>query len=136
MELNSYREKTTAVRVAEAYTGVLPARNQMTHSRKPRSRTDRRRVERDERKLLESKVRLAKLTEGGSEARPINVESASVIERRATTFPCLACDHHTHVVAHDAIHSGEARLRQVTVGCTRCGTRRMLFFKISGPSLN
>lgn len=115
---------------------MLPAKNRMSHSRKPRSRTDRRRVERDQRKLLESKVRLAKLTEGGSEARPIHVESASVIEGRATTFPCLACDHHTHVLAHDAINDGPLRLRKTTVGCTRCGTQRVLFFQISGPSLN
>lgn len=108
----------------------------MSQSRKPRPRTVRRQLERDQRHLLAAKLKLATLSEGGSISRAFSVESASVVEARATTFPCLACEQTTHVLAHEAITDGPHRLRQVTVGCTRCGMRRSLFFKIAGPALN
>lgn len=121
--------------IIERHLRVLP-KPVMSQSRKPRPRSGRRKLERDQHQLLDRKLKLATLSEGGSASRPISVESSSVVEGRATTFPCLACEQNTHVLAHEALTNGLHRLRQVTVGCTRCGTRRVLFFKIAGPALN
>jgi hypothetical protein len=108
----------------------------MSGKRKARPRTIARILERDQRKLLQDKLALAALEEGGSARRPISVESASVVESRALGFPCVACSNSCHLLGHDALIEREDRLRRVEVGCTRCGTRRYLYFRVVGSLLN
>lgn len=108
----------------------------MSGKRKARPRTIARNLEREQRKLLQDKLALAALTDGGSPRRPIDVESASVIETRAANFPCVACDNSCHVLEHKALVDQGERLRKVAVGCTRCGTRRHLYFRVVGSMLN
>lgn len=107
----------------------------MSSKRKLRPRTIARNLERDQRKLLQDKLALAELADGGSPERPIAVESSSVVERRAAGIACVACEQPCHVINHDAITIGGARLRRVEVRCTRCNTRRQLYFRV-GSLLN
>jgi len=108
----------------------------MSGKRKVRPRTLARSLERDQRKLLQDKLKLAELGDGGSTQRPIAVESASVIESRAASLPCVACEQSCHVVSHEALTNVGERLRRVEVACTRCGTHRRLFFRVVGSQLN
>ena len=68
--------------------------------------------------------------EHGDPARPIEVPSASVIEVRALTHRCLACDGELRVHEHRAAHD----LREVELACKRCGRRRVLWLRVSLPS--
>lgn len=108
----------------------------MSGKRKLRPRTLVRNQERDQQKLQQDKLKLAALSDGGSPQRPIAVESASVVESRAASFPCVACDQSCYVVNHEALTNAGERLRRVEVGCSRCGTRRHFYFRVVGSPLN
>lgn len=108
----------------------------MSGKRKARPRTIARNLDREQRKLRDDKLKLAELSDGGSVQRPIAVESASVVESRASSFPCTACDHTCHVINHEALTKLGERLRRVEVSCSRCGTRRHLYFRVVGSPLN
>jgi predicted RNA-binding Zn-ribbon protein involved in translation (DUF1610 family) len=108
----------------------------MNRSRKPRPRTVQRQLERERRKLTESQLKLAAVSDGGAMTRPIAVESSSVIESRAASFPCLGCGRGTRVLAHEAAEADGHRARVVKVGCPQCGTERTLYFRIAGSPLN
>lgn len=107
----------------------------MSGKRKPRARTIARNLEREQHKLLAHKSKLAELAEGGSPQRPMGVESASVIEARAASLPCIACEQPCRVVAHEALVD-ENRVRRVELVCPRCATRRYVYFRIVGLMLN
>lgn len=108
----------------------------MSGKRKPRPRTIARQLEREQRSLRDNKWRLAELSDGGSPARPIEVESASIVEPRAASLPCVDCDQTCRVVSHEALPTVSDRLRRVDVLCTRCGAKRSVYFRIVGPPLN
>ena len=108
----------------------------MSGKRKTRSRTIARNLEREQHKLQQDKLKLAELSEGGAAQRPIAVESASVVESRASSLPCVVCDYGCHVLNHEALTDGGERLRRLEVGCSRCGTRRYLYFRVVGSPLN
>ncbi|MBX7197522.1 MAG: hypothetical protein K1X94_36085 [Sandaracinaceae bacterium] len=95
-----------------------------------RPRAERRQNDRDVAKLVEARTKLARLEAGGDPARPIEVPSASVIEVRALTHRCLACDGELRVHEHRAAHD----LREVELACKRCGRRRVLWLRVSLPS--
>lgn len=95
-----------------------------------RPRTERRQNDRDVAKLIEAREKLASLESGGTPARPIEVPGASVIEVRALTHRCLACDGELRVHEHRAQHD----LRELELACKRCGRRRTLWFRVSLPS--
>jgi hypothetical protein len=102
-------------------------------ARAPRDRTVRRAEERAERDLVRDKEKLAARLPGGSEALPMEVPAASVIEVRATSTPCPQCAGDLHVESHKATSSG---LRRVEVRCQRCGVARSMWFRIVGLGLN
>lgn len=106
-------------------------------SRNRRPRAERREQERAAQKLGRDREKLARLEPGGAPERPAVVESASQIEPQALALPCFFCagavgtlrlDDHAAVT-----HDGD-RLRIVRMHCTRCGTRREAWFRIS-PAL-
>lgn len=108
----------------------------MSGKRKPRARTISRSLERDQRKLQSDKLKLASLSDGGSAQRPFAVESASVVESRAASLPCVVCNESCHVVSHDALTDAGERLRRVEVCCSRCATHRRIYFRLVGSALN
>lgn len=94
------------------------------------ARNQRRARERAQAKLVARRQRLAALEPGGSPERPLDVESASLIEVRAEATPCLRCEGRPRVDEHRAETAGEQRLRVVTVRCSRCGEQRIFYFRI------
>lgn len=91
-----------------------------------RARTDRRRAERELAKLGDAREKLARLEPGGTPERPIDVESASVIEPRALALGCARCGGETRLEAHDAI-SG---LRRVRARCKSCRHLREVWMRV------
>lgn len=101
--------------------------------RNPRARTAARVVQRSEQKVQGLRHKLAELEPGGSRDLAIEVASASVIEPRAESFPCLRCGAHTRADSHESV--GEAE-RVVKLVCRACGAQRALYFRIAPPLLN
>ncbi|MBS2016067.1 MAG: hypothetical protein JST00_24515 [Deltaproteobacteria bacterium] len=96
-----------------------------------RARTERREAARAAAKLAQARMKLAALEEGGAPTRPIEVESASVVEPHASSMPCAACGASgVRVEEHVAITVGEARLRVARVRCAQCSVKRDVFFRI------
>jgi predicted RNA-binding Zn-ribbon protein involved in translation (DUF1610 family) len=106
--------------------------------RKPneRPRSARRAALRTADKLVRQREKLFLLDAGGSPERPVDVESASVVEPRASSFTCPRCEVALRVEAHHAPSVDGMRLRQAEVSCPRCGQRRSIWFRLAGPSLN
>jgi len=92
-----------------------------------RPRTDRRIAERDARKLVRDREKLAALSLGGAREHPIIVTSSAVIEVRVRDMPCPQCVGPYRVHEHNAPAPG---LREVLVRCQQCGTPRALWFRI------
>jgi len=95
-------------------------------------RTARRVDERARRQLVRDRERLFLLELGGSRLRPIDVESAAVIELRARATPCPQCAGTLNLEEHAAESS---TLRRVDLRCVQCGVPRQIFFRVAlGPS--
>src|SRR4051812_2285243 len=99
-------------------------------SKPKRPRVDRR--ERDARRLVRDRQRLALLEPGGSADRPIEVVSSSVIEVRARSLPCPLCAGALRIDDHAATKVAGVALRALDVTCQRCGVARTLWFRIVG----
>ena len=100
-------------------------------SKKPPSpRTVRRLLERDAKKLAKNRERLAVLETGGAPERPIEVESASVIEVGAKAIPCARCEGPLRLEEHAAMMFQGRSLRVVRLSCQRCGGNREVYFRI------
>jgi hypothetical protein len=106
--------------------------------RKPaeRARTARRAALRAADKLVAQREKLFSLEPGASPDRPIEIESPSVVELRASALTCPLCEIAFRVEAHRAPSSPGMRLRQAEVVCPRCGKQRSIWFRLVGPSLN
>lgn len=104
-------------------------------SQKP-TRKERRQLERDLRKDVRGRMRLASLEEGGSAARPIVVASASLVEPTAKSIPCVACGSHVLLHDHEAEMTSEGPRRVVHVKCFQCGAPRMLYFMVQSSFAN
>lgn len=94
-----------------------------------RSRTVRRQLERDQKKLEEAKLKLALLEPGYRSDRPLEVESASQIEPHVRGMVCPACDVGYQVVEHRAT----ARGRTVRARCAQCGRSPEIHFVLRSP---
>lgn len=101
-------------------------------SKKARPRTERRIVERDLRRTVRVRERIADLERGGTAAYPLEAPSAAVIDGRATAIPCVQCQGEYALVDHER----EDGLRKVAVKCRQCGAPRIFWFRIveSGPN--
>jgi hypothetical protein len=99
---------------------------------KKRTRTERRRIERELGKLADAREKLALASAGGAPERPITVESASVIESIAEALGCARCDGEARVEEHAA----ERGLRKVTTRCRACGSLRVVWVQIASRLLS
>jgi len=99
---------------------------------KKRPRTERRIVERDLRRAVRVRERIADLERGGSADYPIEVPSAAVIDGRARSTPCIQCGGDYDLIDHER----EEGLRKVSVKCRQCGAPRTFWFRIveTGPN--
>jgi predicted Zn finger-like uncharacterized protein len=89
-----------------------------------RSRTVRRELERERKKLVEAKWKLAMLQEGYRRDRPIAVDSASQIEPHVRGMTCPGCDVSYRVLEHRATPDG----RVVRAQCPQCGRSPEIHF--------
>ncbi len=87
-------------------------------------------------RLANDKARLAALEPGGSAERPLEVPSASVVELRARDLGCVQCDGIPHVDSQKILRVDERLLRAVLMTCPRCGTRRAVWVRVVGRTLN
>lgn len=85
------------------------------------------------RKLVRDREKLATLSIGGSEERPIHVTSAAVVEVRVSHLSCPQCDGEYRVKEHRSPASG---IRSVDVTCQICGVSRTLWFRIVSEDAN
>ena len=79
------------------------------------------------RELVRDREKLAALSVGGSEDRPMPVGSASVVEVRVRNLECPQCAGQYKIDEHRSPASG---IRRVEVTCQMCGTKRTLWFRI------
>lgn len=92
-----------------------------------RKRTERREREREARKLVRDKEKLAALSPGGSRERPMQLASAAVVETRVRNLGCPQCNGNYKIGEHRAPESG---IREVHVRCQICGVSRVLWFRL------
>lgn len=92
--------------------------------------------ERDMKQLARDRERLAFLSAGGAPDRPIEVDSAAIVEMRAESFDCTQCGGRNRTDAHEAKRFEGRVLRRVQVKCVRCGNTRALWFRVVGRAIN
>lgn len=102
--------------------------------KRTRTRTHKRALEREVKKLEDAREKLALLSPGGAPERPIEVASASVIELHALGLGCARCEGALRLEAHDAVGTDQGPLRRVRARCTRCRALRTVWLRIAKPS--
>jgi hypothetical protein len=100
---------------------------------KRRPRTERRERERDLRKQVREREKLAATAPGGAPDRPLVVTSASVIEGTARATPCVQCGGELIFGDHSAETRAGHPLRLVRLVCRLCHAPRTLWFRIESP---
>ncbi len=108
----------------------------MSAKKKVGPRAQRREAERETKKLMRDRERLAALSPGGAPDRPIEVSSASEVEIAARAAPCIQCGGIVRIDEHLAETIGAMRLRITHVSCPACGTKRVVYFRIGSPLQN
>ncbi len=103
---------------------------------RPRPRTERRELARNEEKLGLEREKLFALEAGGSPRRPREVASASLVEPEARSARCPRCGGEQQVDEHLAATIEGVRLREARLRCRQCGSRRSLWFKITSVEPN
>jgi hypothetical protein len=81
--------------------------------------------------VVAARERLAAVEPGGSPSHPVEVESASQVEVRALSMPCLRCDGPQRLDEHTAERFGERYLRVLRMHCGHCGANRTVYFRVS-----
>jgi hypothetical protein len=99
--------------------------------RKRPERTERRARERAGRAMVRDRERLAALSPGGSETRPLAIDSVAVIESRIGSMRCPQCDGEYTIDDHRAPPNG---LRVVAVTCRICHVGRSLWFRLGSSA--
>jgi len=107
----------------------------MARPKRPtRARTLKRKARLASDKLARARDRLLDLAPGGSEERPLDIATASLVEPKAEAVACPRCETPFSVEAHEAVTTAHGRLREVTAHCKACDFRRRLWFRIVAPS--
>lgn len=99
----------------------------------PRRR--RRALARAREKLARERLRLSVHEPGGAPSRAIPIESASLVEPKARSTPCVVCGAEVAIEEHAAEVVDDVRLRIARVRCRECGQRRSIYFRIEDGTL-
>lgn len=83
-----------------------------------------------EAKVAAAREQLSMLDAGGTAGRPVEVDSASQVEVRALSMPCLRCDGPYRLDEHSAERVDGHAVRVLRVHCGHCGARRTIFFRV------
>jgi hypothetical protein len=104
--------------------------------RPPRPRRQQREQERALRKTVRQLERLAAEMPGGSPERPIDVTSASVVETKARSLPCVQCEAIEMELRGDrATSTARGILRELALVCRQCHAARAVWFRVA-PGAN
>jgi hypothetical protein len=98
-----------------------------------RPRTERRARERELRKQVRERERIAELAPGGAPERPIVVATAAVVEPRASSSRCHQCGGELELTDHTAEQRDGVNLRVAHTKCRRCHVAGRLWFRIDPP---
>lgn len=100
----------------------------------------RRRPLRDQQRVLRKLVKrtevLAAQLAGGSEHLPIDVKSASVVETKARSTPCVQCGGDLDLRDDRATSTARGILREMVLVCRRCHAPRTLWYRVVPPAPN
>jgi len=105
-------------------------------ARRNRPRSDRRERERELRKSVREREKLAATAPGGAPTHPIVVRSASVIEGMARSTPCVQCGSELTLGDHTAETYQGRSLRLVRLVCRVCHAPRALWFHVQPQLLS
>jgi hypothetical protein len=100
--------------------------------KKKRTRSVEREKKRELDKLGRKLDRLVDESPGGSPERAIAVDSASVVEVKARAIRCVRCEGELTIHAHEADSIYGAQYRRLDMQCSKCLTRRRIWF-VLGP---
>jgi DNA-directed RNA polymerase subunit RPC12/RpoP len=92
-----------------------------------RKRSERRAAEREVKKDLERRDKLAALEVGGAPERPIHVATASLVDVMARDSKCHRCGGSVRLEEHFV----RDNQRVARVRCSSCGSEREIFFAVS-----
>ena len=95
-----------------------------------RARSERRQAEREAKKQIRGRERLAATAEGGAADRPVVVTSASVVEAKARSTPCPQCGGTLDLQRDGVAPGGDAHLRVMEMICRVCHAPRSLYFRV------
>jgi hypothetical protein len=99
-----------------------------------RARSVRREADRAQEKLAATARKLVALEPGGSPDRPIEIESASVVETDAGSQPCSICGGSPQVLDHRVLEHQGRRLRVAALRCKQCGEAWSRYYWIAAPN--
>jgi len=88
------------------------------------------------RKRVQRTETLAAELPGGSEERPIEVGSASVVEGKARATPCIQCGGDLELRGDRATSTERGVLRELALACRRCHAPRTWWFRVTPPAAN
>jgi hypothetical protein len=74
------------------------------------------------------------LEAGGTQAHPLDVGTAALIEPKAKAVRCPRCDVPFALDSHEAHAGAHGRLRETKLRCPTCGLSRSLWFRIVAAS--
>jgi hypothetical protein len=101
--------------------------------RPPRPRRQQRERQRSLRKTVRKIERLADEMPGGSPERPIDVASASVVETKARSMPCVQCGAvGMEIRGERATSTARGVLRELAMVCRRCHAGRAVWLRVVG----
>ena len=104
-------------------------------AKKPkRARAERREADRAQEKLAHAARKLVALEPGGSPDRPLEIESASVVETDAGSQPCSVCGGAALVLDHRVLEHQGRRLRVAALRCKQCGEAWNRYYWIAAPN--
>jgi hypothetical protein len=105
-------------------------------ARPTRPRRKQREQERALRKEVRRTEKLAGELPGGAPDRPIDVGSASVVEGKARSTPCVQCGGELDLRHDRATSTARGILREIALLCRRCHAPRTLWYRILPPAAN
>jgi hypothetical protein len=100
----------------------------------------RRKLQREQQRELRKQVRrtegMAAKLAGGSPELPIDVTSASVVETRARSTPCVQCGGDLELRGDRATSTARGIVRELSLVCRLCHAPRTLWYRIAPPPTN
>jgi hypothetical protein len=100
----------------------------------------RRKLQREQQRELRKQVKrtegMAAKLAGGSPELPIDVTSASVVETKARSTPCVQCGGDLELRGDRATSTARGIVRELSLVCRLCHAPRTLWYRVAPPATN